>query len=384
MPRDSVAAFRAAEYDEHPVLHLDSASYGLFPRRTVAALHDLAKRRTRGGAIDDAELDGCLDRARRAAASLVAVDPCEISLVPNTTYGLHLGVGLVAAGPPGVIVVSEGEFPANVLPWMALESRGFEVRIVPLRAGLPDEAALRSAALEPEVRAVAVSAVQFNSGYRVELGELGEACRRGGTLFVVDAIQALGTLPLEAEALGIDVLATGAQKWLLSPWGSGFAWVPARHRDRIVPPVVSWLAVEGGSAFSAASGYALDYLGDGRRFEPATLGTQDYLGMALSIEGLMEVGLGRIREHLRGLHAVVQEWAAERDEVRVIGADDPERRGGILSLSMPDPEAVRAALEARDIVVAVRDGLLRISPHVHVTVDDMVRTVEALDAAVRG
>lgn len=384
MPRDSVAAFRAAEYDEHPVLHLDSASYGLFPRRTVAALHDLAERRTRGGAIDDAELDGCLDRARRAAASLVAVDPCEISLVPNTTYGLHLGVGLVAAGPPGVIVVSEGEFPANVLPWMALESRGFEVRIVPLRAGLPDEAALRSAALEPEVRAVAVSAVQFNSGYRVELGELGEACRRGGTLFVVDAIQALGTLPLEAEALGIDVLATGAQKWLLSPWGSGFAWVPARHRDRIVPPVVSWLAVEGGSAFSAASGYALDYLGDGRRFEPATLGTQDYLGMALSIEGLMEVGLGRIREHLRGLHAVVQEWAAERDEVRVIGADDPERRGGILSLSMPDPEAVRAALEARDIVVAVRDGLLRISPHMHVTVEDMVRTVEALDAAVRG
>lgn len=383
MGRDSVAAFRAAEYGDHAMLHLDSASFGLFPRRTVAALQDLAERRNRGGGVPDEEPDEHLERGRRAAAELIGVDPTEISLVPNTTYGVHLGVGLVAAGPPGVIVVSDGEFPANVLPWMALEARGFEVRIVPLVDGLPDEVALRKAALESGVRALAVSAVQFNTGHRVDLEALGRACASGGTLFVVDAIQALGTLPLDPQALGIDLLATGAQKWLLSPWGSGFAWVPDRHRDRIPPPVVSWLAVEGGTAFSASAGYALDYLSDGRRFEPATLGAQDYLGMAQSIEGLCEVGIDAIRSHLLHLNGVVRSWARGRAGVQVVGAESDDTRGGILSLLLPDPDAVCLALEGRGIRVAVRDGMLRISPHVHVTEEEMEETVRQLEAALR-
>lgn len=382
MSSDAIAAFRAAEYTDHEVVHVDSASFGLIPRRSVEALQELAGRRNRGGAIDDEEPDAALDRARRAGADLLGVDSAEISLVPNTTFGLHIAVALVAAGPPGAIVVSEGEFPANVLPWMALEQRGFELRVIPLKEGLPDEALLRREARSAEVRAVSVSAVQFNTGFRVDLEALGRDCATGGTLFVVDAIQALGSLPLAPAELGIDVLATGAQKWLLSPWGSGFAWVPARHRDRIAPPVVSWLAVEGGTAFSAAGGYALDYLEDGRRFEPATLGVQDYLGMAHSIEALLEVGMETARAHIEQLNGVVRTWAAGRSGVEVVGPDAPDARGGILSMRVPDPDRVLGAMEAGGVRVAVRDGYLRLSPHLHLTVAEMEQVVALLDRAV--
>lgn len=375
-----LAAFRAREYAESDAVHLDSASYGLLPRATVEAVNSLTARRNRPAGIPDPEPGTALRRARSAAARLLAADPSEITLAPNTTFGLHLGVALAAAGPPGAVVVSDGEFPANVLPWLALRPRGFDVRTVPLADGVPDEAALLREARAGDVRVVAVSAVQFASGFRVDLDRLGKACAAGGTLLVVDAIQALGTVPLAPSACGVDVLATGAQKWLLGPWGAGFAWVAPRHRDRITPPVVSWLAVEG-SAYTTRDGYALDYLDDGRRFEPATLGVQDYLGLAVSLEVLLELGVERIRSHQRRLHDEVETWARRRG-VRVVGPADPDARAGIVALALEHPGRAHRALADAGIRAAVREGWLRLAPHAYVTEADVDRTLAVLDGAV--
>lgn len=376
-------AFRRREYPDVPEVHFDSASYGLLPRVTVDAVTSLTARRNRPGGIPDPEPGAALRRARGAAARLLGADPSEISLVPNTTFGLHIGVALVAAGPPGVVVVSEGEFPANVLPWLALRDRGFEVRVLPLAGDVPDEAGLMREARSSEVRAVSVSAVQYASGFRVDLERLGRACGEGGTLLVVDAIQALGTVPLAPAELGIDVLATGAQKWLLGPWGAGFAWVAPRHRTRILPPVVSWLSVEGGGAYSTLDGYALDFLDDGRRFEPATLGIQDYLGMAESLEALLELGVDRIRAHQQRVQGRLAAWARGRG-VKIVGPAAPEARAGILSLALEDAPGAQRALAGAGIRVAVREGWLRFAPHLYVGEAEAERAVAVLDGVVGG
>ena len=379
MTSSAVADFRAAQYPGLDAVFLNSASYGLFARETVEAITSLTRRRARPLGVPDAEPGTALRRARNAAAALLGVDAREITLAPNTSYGINLAAALVRAGPRGRVVVSAGEFPANVLPWLPLEAEGFEVEVVPMRDGLPDEAALLEATSRPGTRALSISAVQFATGFRADLEAFGRACRDSGALFVVDAIQALGVVPLAPRELGIDVVATGGQKWLCAPWGSGFAWVAPRHHEMLQPPMVSWLAVEGGAAFSAQHGYHLDYLSDGRRYELATLGVQDYLGLAQSLELLMELGVPAIRSHLLDLHEPVFSWADSRDDVRIVTPRAPDRRAGILSLELPDAPGACRALEREGMRPAVREGLLRLAPHVYVSRADMARVVGVLD-----
>ncbi|MBT8337574.1 MAG: aminotransferase class V-fold PLP-dependent enzyme [Gemmatimonadetes bacterium] len=384
MTDSAIADFRRREYPEFDAVFLNSASYGLLPRSTTDAVTSLTRRRNRPLGVPDAEPGAALRRARRAAGRLLDVPSREIALVPNTTFGIQLAANLVGAGPPGRIVVSAGEFPANVLPWLALESRGFTVDVVALREDRPDEDAMVARLSSGDVRAVSISAVQYASGVRADLARMGAACRRAGALFVVDAIQALGTVPLAPRELGIDVLATGGQKWLLAPWGSGFAWVAPHRWEHLPPPVVSWLAVEGGTSYTTRNGYALDYLGDARRFEPATLGVQDYLGLAVSLETLLELGLERIRAHHLAVQRPLVEWAEGREGVRLVTPVEEARRGGIVALDTRDPEGALRALENAGVRAAVRDGFLRFAPHVYVSVDEMERTVEVLDAWMVG
>lgn len=365
-------------------IFVDSASYGLLPRRTVEAVEAMGRARTIPGGFTDRELGEQLWRARRAAAKLVGGRAEEITLAPNTSFGMNLAAELVAKGSPGKIVVSEGEFPANVLPWRTLEARGFEVeRVGADPRGLPDEARLLERLTEgDEVRAFSVSAVQFASGYRVDLASFARTCREREILLVVDAIQSLGVTPLGVEPDAVDLIASGAQKWLCSPWGSGFVWIPERHRRRFDPPMVSWLAMEDADDFDRLLDYRYRFREDGRKYELATLGVQDYIGMARSLELLLEVGVSRIRAHVHDLHEPLLRWSEMRDGVEALTPVDPAKRGGILSFRSREVPRLAAALDDAGVRAAVRDGVLRFAPHVYNTAAEMERVVEILDEAL--
>lgn len=383
MSADEFAALREEQYGgAGPGIFVNNASWGVSPRSSVEAVADFTRRRGRVAAIGDGEFGAILDRGRRSVADLLEVDPAEVALAPNTSYGINLGVHLARTRDPGRIVVSEGEFPANVLPWLVLERDGYSVEVVPATAGgLPDEDALEAAVLRPGAVALSLSAVQFATGHAADLARLGAACRRGGAWFVVDAIQGCGVVPLRPREIGAHLVAAGAQKWLCGPWGSGFCWVAGELHERLDPPLVSWLAVEGATDFSAADGYRLDWLSDARRYELATLGTQDVLGMAESIDVLLRLGVGRIRARIHDLHAPLLDWA-DRRGVRVVTPRDPARRAGIVALELPEPEAVLGRLTGAGVQAAVREGYLRVAPHWWVAPAEMERLVTLLEGAV--
>ncbi|MSR36353.1 MAG: aminotransferase class V-fold PLP-dependent enzyme [Gemmatimonadetes bacterium] len=373
-------AVRAREYPGLDGIFFNAASWGLLPRRTVDAVAELGARRNRWEGFDEAELVGTLARARTAAARLIGATAAEIALAPNTSFGVNLAAACVGQGPPGTILVSAGEFPANVYPWLPLEARGFRVDILPTGPdALPDEERLCTALERADVRGLAVSQVQFATGSRADLGRLGALCRARGILFAVDAIQGLGGAPLDVRAAGIDVLACGGQKWLCSPWGSGFAFVDRALLERFDPPMVSWLAMRSAADFTSLGGYAWEPLEDARRFELATLGIQDHLGLAVSIELILELGPERIHEHLMGVHAPLLEWAESRRDVVMVTPRDPERRAGIVSFRTPDPERTAAALGRARVICAVREGAVRLAPHFYNTADEMRAVVEVLD-----
>jgi selenocysteine lyase/cysteine desulfurase len=378
----ALEAVRAREYPGLEGIFFNAASWGLLPRRTIAAVGELTARRNRWEGFDEAELGAIAARARTAAARLIGATAAEIALSPNTSFGVNLAAACVAQGAPGTVIVSAGEFPANVIPWLPLQARGFRVEIVPTGPdALPDEERLMRVLERGDVRALALSFVQFATGYRADLDALGHRCRDRGILFTIDAIQGLGAAPLDVRSSGIDVLACGGQKWLCSPWGSGFTFVDRRLRERFDPPMVSWLAMQGAADFSSLAGYTWAPLDDARRFELATLGLQDYLGMAVSIELILEIGPERIHEHLMGVHAPLLEWADARRDVVMVTPRDPGRRAGIISFRTPAPERTAAALSRARVVCAVREGAVRFAPHFYNTADEMRAVVEILERA---
>jgi cysteine desulfurase / selenocysteine lyase len=274
-------------------------------------------------------------------------------------------------------VIPDLEFPANVYPWMAASrARGFTLRTVPARDGLLDEEGLLAALEEKGVRLLALSWVGFATGFVADLDRIGAACRARGVWFVVDAIQGVGVLPLELRRTPVDVLACGGQKWLLSPWGSGFTYVRPEILERIVPQPVSWMGVRGSDDFSALVEYDLTWRDGARRFEQVTLPFQDFAGMAASLGLLEELEKGAVAAHIA---ARVEELAtgAERGGVEVVTPRG--RRAGIVTIRPRDVQAASARLRDARVAHSVRERTIRLSPHCYTTSDEIRIALAALD-----
>jgi selenocysteine lyase/cysteine desulfurase len=222
-----------------------------------------------------------------------------------------------------------------------------------------------------------VSLVQFSNGYQVDLAALSAATRKTGAWLIVDAIQGIGQLPLDLGRIEVDALACGGQKWLLSPWGSGFVYVRRPLISQLSPPVTGWMAFEGTDDLTRLTAYSDGLRDDGRRFELATLPYQDFAGMNASLGLILELGVERIQAHLQRLHQPVLAWA-ERS-----GAAVTSPRGvhgsGIVCLAPENVTDVHRRLKAARIICSLREGAIRLSPHGYNTVEEMERVAAVLD-----
>src|SRR6058998_241988 len=212
--RETFKALRTAEFPwTADTIYLNNASIGPIPERTRRALDEFTAKRTAPHLLPDRELFAGLAAARLGVAQLINCDPSEVALATNTGYGLNLAARALPLKPGDVVLLSDKEFPANVYPWLLLR--------------------------DPKVRVLAVSFVQFSNGYRADLQKLSAACRGNGTYLVVDGIQGIGNSVLDVTETPIDILACGGQKWLLSPWGSGFVYVRKELVPTLEPAITS-------------------------------------------------------------------------------------------------------------------------------------------------
>ena len=359
-------------------VYLNAASTGPLPARTIAAADDWTRRRARPHRIADADQFETMATARGLVARLVGAEAREIALMPNTSNGLNLAARALPLAAGDVVVGFDREFPANVYPWMALAARGIRFEQLPTVDGLPDEDALLRAVARPEVRAVTVSWVQFSSGYRLDLARLGALCRSFDKWLVVDAIQGVGVAPLDVRACEVDVLACGMQKWLLSPWGTGFVYVRRELLDVLQPQDVGWMSVRGADDFARLVDYDYTLRDDARRFEVMTLAYQDFAAASASLSLLHELGPGAVAGHVAALCDRIVAWAADRDDVRLVTPADPRRRAGVVSVAPRDPAGASRRLRAAGVAHSLREGAVRLSPHCYNTPEVIAVALEAL------
>jgi selenocysteine lyase/cysteine desulfurase len=242
--------------------------------------------------------------------------------------------------------------------------------------GWPDESRLLERLRDPRVRVLAVSLVQFSSGYLADLPRLSKAAREAGVFLVVDAIQGIGQVPLDLSRTPVDVLACGGQKWLLSPWGSGFVYVRRELIPSLEPAVTGWLAFEGTDDLSRLTRYDDTLRADARRFELMTLPYQDFAGLDTSLDLLLSLGIERIRDHIRTLHEPVLAWA-ERSGARIVS---PRGRNasGIVCVAPERVQEAHRRLKGARIICSLREGAIRFSPHCYNTVEEMDRVAGVL------
>lgn len=372
----------ALRRDEFPwadgKVYLDHASIGPLPERTRRAVDAMNHRRSRPFELGHADLLGGLATARTSLARLINADPAEIALATNTSFGLGIAARALPFRPGEVVLVSHREFPANVYPWMRLGHRGVTLELVPVTPeGWPDEARILERLADPRVRCLAVSLTQFASGYTVDLDRLSAETRSRKQFLVVDAIQAVGQLPLDVGRTPVDLVSCGGQKWLLSPWGSGFLYVRRELIPELDPEVTGWMAFEGTDDFNRLCDYRDELRQDARRFELVTLPFQDFIGMTRSVDLLAELGIPAIRDHLAMVERPVLEWACRRGVP--ITSPQGDRRSAILCVAPPRADAVHRALRQEGIYASLREGAIRLSPHCYNTLEEMERVTDVLD-----
>jgi selenocysteine lyase/cysteine desulfurase len=370
------AAIWEAYRDQFPVtqeaVYLNPAGVAPLVKAAADAMKRLADDACRFGSCHYSEWLETYEGLRMASARLIGAHRDEIAQVKNTSEGIAtIALGLDWRSGDKVIVFEE-EFPANFFPWKRLELKG--VQVVCLSASAPLERideACRGA------RLLAISFVQYLSGYRAPLEAIGEICQRRGCLFVVDAIQGLGAFPLDVRQAHIDALAADGHKWMLGPEGCGILYIRKDLQDAITPVEFGWTNVAAHRDYASRD---MTLRPDAGRYECGTLNTIGCYGLRAALDFLLSVGIDRIAPHVQALGDQVAAGAAAKG-YEVLGTRTPASGAGIVSIRKPGLDArwVVSQLKSKGFIAAPRQGWIRISPHFYISPDDIARLVEALE-----
>jgi selenocysteine lyase/cysteine desulfurase len=361
----------------YPILarstYLNSCSLGALSDRAESYLDDFRARwHAQGASAWYEHWLGRLDLLRGRVAALHGADPDELALLPSTSAALSVVSESVAPRGRNRVVCTELDFPTLAYQWAVKPE--IELVVLPSDDGVGIDPQRFADAVDERTLFVATSHVFFATGWIQDIRALADIAHRAGAWCLIDGYQAVGQIPVDVHAAGVDVYTSGPLKWLCG--GPGLAYLYVR-RDRIAdmrPRITSWFATRDPFAFDLRG---FDYRGDARRFE---LGTPALPTVHTALGGqelLDDVGWTAVHARVRDLtDRLVERARAAGFGLRT--AADPERRSGIVMVEHDEPAAAVAALSGRDIIVDHRPGHVRVSPHVYNSEDEVDRVVAEL------
>jgi cysteine desulfurase/selenocysteine lyase len=371
---------RAEFFDFSPAIYLNCAYQGPFPRKTVARIQEAVELKCHPDRLEADEYFDLPKRVRARIARLIGADPAEIALTNSATQG----IGIVAAGldlkAGDEVVVSAGNFPSNLFTWLHLRRLGVNVQVLKPPSGFvrPEDAA---AALSPRTRVLALDWVSYIHGGRLDLAALGELVHRSGGILVVDGTQGVGALEVNVHDLPVDVLAVAAYKWLLGPYGTGFVYLHPEVRDRLDLPVVNWMSVEGSDDFESLPMDDFALVHTARVFDvPETSNFINLYALEASMEFVEAATVHAVNLHCRRLLVRLAEGLERRGFTLSVAAE-PEQESTILGFQTDSAEATAKLYEkirARHVAVSLRQGMIRVSPYLYNTEEDIDRLLEIL------
>ena len=319
-------------------------------------------------------LQSIIKETKNDLGELINATPDRIAFVDNTSNGINV----LAMGIPWKrgdrILLNDLEFPANVYPFLNLQRLGVAVDFVKSHDGIVTAEDIIEN-IKAETRLVSISQVQFLTGYRADLGKIGNVCRERGILFSVDAIQGLGAVRLDVVKDKIDFISAGSQKWLLGLQGLGFIYVSKELQEKMVPGNVGWLSVE--DAWNLLE-YDLTLKKTADCFQGGTLNSIGIYALNASLNIFKEFGFDEIEKSVIRNSVYLMKKLQEIGIKPVLAECESKNIAGIVSFNHAGGNKIYEALSQMNVHCALREGKFRLSPHFYNTAEETDKIVELL------
>jgi selenocysteine lyase/cysteine desulfurase len=348
--------------------YLNTGASGPAPRHVVEATTDFLEHHEYAAPIEEGAYPAAFetfDETRRVVADLLGADPTEIALTESTADGIARVAAAIDWAPGDVVVRTDLEHSAGVIPWWNLRNRGVETSVLETDAGRLDLDALADAVADPDVRLLCCNSITWNYGTQLPIADVVDVAHDHDTRVLVDAVQSPGQTPVDVREWGADFVAGAGHKWLLGPWGAGFLYVDREVADDLTPAVAGYRSVADAGADDLA-------LGPGAtRLEVGTTSPAPYRGLIAAIDTVETLGYGTITGRIERLTDRLKSGLGDRllsprryeSGLVTFAADDPAgvvdrlADAGVHVRSLPYPDAVRASVHAFNTAADV-DALL--------------------------
>ncbi len=318
---------------------------------------------------------GMYESLRDLVAEFLGAERDEIALTASASAGINaLASALDFSGPRNRVITDDFSFPTAAQIWHAQKKRGARIEHLAERGkSVPLEAFER--AIDERTLLVSVSHVCYRNGAKSNVPAILEIARERGALVMLDSYQALGQLPVDAHALGVDFLVGGCLKYLLSSAGMGLLYVRRDLTEQLLPTTSGWFAQADVHAMDISDNHPAP---NARRFEMGTPPVPAVYTTLAGIGLIHDYGIERIAREVSVLTAALKEGALERG-FKLATPEDPARHGAMIAIRSNDEHALVAALADEGVVTSCRDGNLRVSAHFYNNLDDIERVLAALD-----
>ena len=361
----------------HDLIYLNHAAVSPWPARTAKAVQKFADENMIEGSLQYPEwLKKESELRRQARLILNAPSVNDIALLKNTSEALSVVAYGLNWEKGDNIVSSNQEFPSNRIVWESLASKGVEFREADLDKYSTPEDALFSL-VDKKTKLITISSVQFGTGLRIDLKQIGEFCRERSILFCVDAIQSLGAVQFDVQDIHADFVMADGHKWMFGPEGLAIFYSRPEARDRLNLNQFGWHMVKAQGDF------------DERNWEPASTsrrfecGSPNMIGihaLNASLSLLLEIGMENVEKEVLRRSKYVIEKIHINDDIELITSGSSNRYAGIVTFKKinVDNEKLFQYLTDNNIFCALRGGGIRLSPHFYTPLAQLEQTVEKI------
>jgi len=350
--------------NEFPVtnkyVYFNHAAVSPLSRRVSRAMRDFIEDATLNGAVNSQSWHTNVEECRKLCARLINADSTEIAFMKNTTQGLIVAANGINWQNGDNVITVDVEFPANVYPWMNLAQFGVSTRMVKEQNGRIPLESIESM-IDKRTKAIAISYVEFASGFRNDLKAIGEICRDKNLWFIVDAIQGLGALELDVKACNIDILACDGHKWIMGPEGAALFYCSKEKIEQLTNTNVGWRSVINSSNYL---NYVLTLKPDARRFEEGGYNMVGLIGLKAALELLLEIGISKIEDRVMKITDLLINKLQSKG-YRIVSSLMPKERSGIVSFASDKYSSAELCqlLRENNVIVSNRSNAVRVSPH---------------------
>ena len=375
--------WRQEWFEIEDATYLNLASQSPMPKVSIRAVQAVLEANKYPHHKPDSTFFEVPNRIRASIAKLIGGKPEEVAVTSGASTGVAAVAYALAWKPGDEVITAKGEFPLQYTTWKPMEEReGLKLKIVSPRERFITADDL-IAAITPRTRLVSVSLVRYDDGSLLDAARVAEACHKQGALLLLDASQYCGAIPMDVNQLGADFIVSAGYKWLLGPFGTGFFWAKSEHLRMVRPGPFHWMAVAGADNFAALNFENAKPLASAMRWDSAEWASYynfNLVAMDASVDFVVRMGPELVAAHNRKLIELMFD-RLPKDRFVPASPLDAARRGpyGCFAARSPEKTAEHYQhLRKENVVVSLREGNIRVSPHLYNTERDIDRLISVV------